>query len=303
MRYLRKCFAVAFVLVLVCALFSGCSEQAMMDRIMLGKNMCGCGWKYFKHALEESQYIIDREIAKYEPNMPQERTFTVGGYNVTATKFEYPQFDRKMMHYNNAYYLNATIDSYFWTKNVYEFNEYNGQVSAGAVYHNDKLAKFGLRVADEGKALSEIGNAVINDLCSVDGLKASVEESDVKYYAEYVDDSILPAVTYSITVEDKGEYIDIAWRRNESWDKALTEEVKASIDVDKFYKLMEKKLIESATEGGANPVGVTMEFEPEFYVTDAGEISIYYPRMHINMDDGLSCMTDVCIHTGKYVKR
>jgi len=46
-----------------------------------------------------------------------------------------------------------------------------------------------------------------------------------------------------------------------------------------------------------------MEFEPKFYITDAGEISIYYPRMSINMKDETSSITDVCIHTGKYVKR
>jgi len=302
MRYMRKCFAVAFVLVLVCTAFSGCLEQAMMDRIMLGENRCMCG-AFFRHALEESQYIIDREIAKYEPNLPQEKAFSVGGYNLTTSKHRTSGYDAKMMRYVNIYCLNAKADMIPLEAATYNFNEYNGQVSAGAVYHNDKLAKFGLRVADDGRALSEIGNAVICDLCSVDGLKASVEESEVKYYAKYVDDSAIPAVTYSITVEDKGEHIDISYNRSESWDKVLTEEVKASIDVDKFYKLMEEKLIESATEGGAEPVSVTMEFEPKFYITDAGEISIYYPRMSINMKDETSSITDVCIHTGKYVKR
>lgn len=303
MRYMRKCFTVAFVLVLVCALFSGCSEQAMMDRIMLGEYY---GWCPCNTYILNSSIPIENEIkAKYEAYLPQEKAFSVSGYDFTTVRYQYSKFDRKMMRYINIYTFNAKADLGSWNNCGYDFPEYNGQVSAGAVYHNDKLAKFGLRVADEGRALSEMGNAVLNDLCSVDGLKASVEESEVKYYAKYVDDSILPAVTYSITVEDKGEYVDISYNRSKSWDKAPTEEVKASIDIDKYYKLVEKKLIISAQKAGDEPIDVVAEYEPEIYITEAGEISIFYRRMIVNMaQDSLHRgISSVCVHTGRYINK
>ena len=304
MKAYKRILALSTLVVSVCLMLAGCGQGKGED-IMLGENYCMCIFN-FEYALDQSKELTEKEMAKHQEYLTEEKVFEIGEYSFTLKKADGQRFDRKNMRYITLYLLNATYDYGPLHNNypIYVLNEYDGNISAGAKYHGSDLVSLSFTVAMPTNAnIEQMGEQVIQQLCEVDGFEKTVEKNDEsKYVAEYTSKNVVPQVKYTVSVSNNGDHIKIGWYKNVDWSDGITDELKQSIDIDECYSRIEKLLFESVKAGGEDPANITVEGEPQFYVTDAGELSVYYPKVVINMQDGGSCHTDVCVHTGKHVQ-